>query len=148
LRSVGAAARSNEVELKVTHWINEATGFPPVEEFVDELVKHREAIQEIIDTEGLTGLQARIRESAAFRSELIALREQINGSLGSAGPSRAWSHYPDLVIGGDPFAIGGSVDARVNSIIGPASRQWAEQFLQLDPNNHVPNISLKIDLRR
>jgi hypothetical protein len=128
--STGAQARL-KVELEATHIVKVQKGFPPPEEFAEELARHRDAIQNIIDTEGLAGLRKRIETYQATKDQLEALRSSINGSLGSAGEGRAWSHYPDMVISADPFAIAGSVDARVNSIIGAASRDWAKELLKI-----------------
>jgi hypothetical protein len=132
------------VELEAIHHVKEGKGFPDPEEFAAELGRHRDAIQELIDREGLQGLQSRIREYQSAKSELQRLRSEINPSLGSAGEGRAWSHYPDMVIGADPFAIGGAVDARINSIIGASSKQWAEQILRMDSTSAA---SYRVNLR-
>jgi hypothetical protein len=132
LRSLGAAGRE-QIELQAVHLVKPMKGFPAAEEFAEELTKHRDAIQDILDREGLSGLQDRIREYQGAKSQLNTLRDGINSSLGDAGQGRAWSHYPDMVVGADPFAIGGTVDARINSIVGACSRTWAQQILALDP---------------
>jgi RHS repeat-associated protein len=141
LRSVGAAGRES-VELEATHWIKESKGFPHPEEFATELAAHRDAIQEIIDTEGVRGLQNRIREYQANKAALEALRSDIHQSLEPLAEGLVYSHHPDMVVGADPFAIGRLANARVNSILGAASKQWAQQLLKLDPNASV-RISLK-----
>jgi hypothetical protein len=139
--STGARARL-KVQLEATHYVKVAKGFPPPEEFAEELARHRDAIQNIIDTEGLAGLRQRIETYQAAKDELKALRTSIDDSLGSPGEGRDWSHYPDMVVGADPFAIGGSVDSRVNSIIGPASRDWAKELLKLATETEETSVQI------
>jgi len=145
--STGARARL-KVELEATHIVKVQKGFPPPEEFAEELARHRDAIQDIIDTEGMAGLRKRIENYQATKDQLDALRSSINDSLGSAGEGRAWSHYPDMVVGADPFAVAGSVDARVNSIIGAASRGWAKELLKIatDTQETTIQIVLKVSI--
>jgi hypothetical protein len=133
------------VVLTAVHFVDEAKGFPSPEEFARELELHRDAIQRIIHDEGLEGLQQRVLEYRSNKITLEQLRSEINASLDPAGEGRVWSHYPDMVVGADPFAIGGSVDARINSILGPASRQWAEQLLQMCvAQDAAPLIQMKV----
>jgi len=144
-RNGGSAEYVTEIELPATHHVKAGKGVPSGTEFSKELKGHAKAMQDILDDEKMAGLQARILESRANRSQLNQLSKEINESLGSAGPGKAWSHWPDKVIGADPFAIHGTADQRINSIIGAASKQWADALLGLDPKaNYI--IKLKIYL--
>jgi RHS repeat-associated protein len=133
-KSVGSMG-TPVTELEAVHFVK-PSGFPNPDEFAAELAAHKNAIQDLIDEEGVAGLQARILEYRANKEALVALRSEINGSLGSAGEGMVWSHHPDMVIGADPFAIGRSADARVNSIIGAASKQWADQILAINASEN------------
>jgi hypothetical protein len=130
-------------ELEATHFVK-PSGFPNPDEFAAELAAHKNAIQEIISEEGVAGLQARILRYQQDKAVLQALRADINASLGPAGEGMVWSHHPDMVIGADPFAIGRVADARVNSILGAASKQWAAQILAIDA---AQNPYIRIALR-
>ena len=132
VRSVGAAARDEHI-FEVVHHLNEKVGLPDLDELVQQLIEHRDAVQEILDTEGGKGLANRMADFQANKGTQLALRKEINQSLGSPGPGKAWLHFPDPVAGGGPLAVKRACDSLVNSIMGPASRKFAQQILAMTP---------------
>ena len=80
MKSVGSMG-TPVTELEAVH-IVKPSGFPNPDEFAIELAAHKNAIQDIIDREGVAGLQARIAEYRANKEVFNQLRSEINGSLG------------------------------------------------------------------
>jgi RHS repeat-associated protein len=147
--SAGAAANIIEFTAKkeaivdMMHWIKGTKGLPNLVEFEKELLKHQDSINDIIDRVGMSGLKDRIAwyTTSAGKAALNQASRDAKDSLGPAGKGLAHSHYPDVVLGGDPYAIGGIVDSRINSIIGANAKNVRDFIYSL------PDDTKKIYLR-
>jgi RHS repeat-associated protein len=125
-----------EAILDMMHWIKDEKGLPNLAEFEAELLKHQDALNEIIKNEGMSGLKDRIRSfmDDEGRKTINQVSRDAKNSLGKAGKNKIWSHYPDAVLGAEPLAIGGVADSRINSIIGAGSKAIRDELLSLPDN--------------
>jgi hypothetical protein len=99
-------------------------------------------MNEIIQTEGLAGLKARIR---AYDATVEAAGRAHVKTLPQPGNGMAWLHEPDMRTGGLATDVFRQGNKRTNSIIGGQANRIAQDILNLPDN--VTQIIYKLTLR-
>jgi hypothetical protein len=97
-----------------------------------EIQRHVDAWNQILATEGMSGLKRRLHQWERFGNDIEAAGRRFTRGLGPAGDGKVWPHYPDMATGGRPkSAVGEATDKRLNSIIGGQANTLRQALLEM-----------------
>ena len=118
-----------------------------VKELKRQIREQIRAFNKILKTEGLEGLQERIRN---FRDNptIEARGRRYTSDKGSAGEGIVWLHKPDMCAGGAPESADRKGKSRENSIIGPNSSRLSDEILKLKPSDEITKFRSKLILKK
>jgi len=140
---VGVSKIGNEHTLIYNHQLkpNKVTD---VVDLRNQLAEHQTAMNNIIEKEGIVGLQTRIKN---YRSDpsIEAEGRAFAKAFGSADKGNAWLHVPDMATGGLPFDIIGQGLSRNNSILGGNATRIGNEILLLPPTTR--SVLLELNLK-
>ncbi len=138
-RLVHNMERGGSQQLTVRHIVkpDKTTDVPSL---MAEVQKHFDAWNDVIARSGMAGLKQRLRSFERHQDLIQRAGAKARRGLGSAGPGRAWPHYPDMAGGGFPRRSLATVsaDRRLNSIIGAQMDLLRKRILSLpDETNRL-----------
>lgn len=118
-----------------------------VKELKRQIIGQIRAFNKILKTEGVEGLQERIRN---FRDD-PTIEERGRGytsDKGSAEEGTVLLHEPDMCAGGAPESADRKGKKRENSIIRPNSSRISDEILKLKPSDEITKFRSKLILKK